>query len=233
MNPKPFENCPALDGCHCQTSSFRKIFHFNNCPLSEEMILGIGAGMGFIYWHQKGTVPFIGARGNYKDFCKDIGRRTGVKISNFRKPAKSEIYESLHQAAGAMLHAPISNMGIRGIRKTRKMIKKWPEMLDEKTLWEALFNVYIFIESGGTGGGSFRYMYSRYLKEAADITGNKTLNAVSEMINSSGEKLSEFAAPFKNSMAGKINMDMINRAPEIMNEIADIEEEAFVLLEQI
>ena len=339
MNPKPFDNCPALDGCHCQTSSFRKIFHFNNCPLSEEMIFGIGAGMGFIYWHQKGNAPFIGARGNYRDFCKDIGKRTGVKITEFisssekkaekilvehmekgiplamdgdmfflpwfdfpeeyhfgghtyvicgwdgkdtflasdidpvsvklkkgfyhkisreqlakargskfkpfppanrcylfdftkfRKPGKPEIYESIHQAADGMLHAPISNLGIRGIRKTGKMIKNWPETLDKKTFREAVFNLYIFIESGGTGGGSFRYMYSRYLKEASEITGNKTLGTASEMINSSGKKLSQFANYFRDSAGGDINMDMISKAPEVMDEVAEIEKEAFGLLE--
>jgi len=35
----PFDNCPALDGYHCQTSSLTKIFHYNKHPLSEDMIL--------------------------------------------------------------------------------------------------------------------------------------------------------------------------------------------------
>lgn len=44
----PFNNCPALDGYHCQTNSLAKIFHHYNHPLSEDMILGLGAEMGFI-----------------------------------------------------------------------------------------------------------------------------------------------------------------------------------------
>ncbi len=47
---EPFPNCPALDGCHCVTNSLAKIFHHAGHPLSEEMLLGLGAGMGFIYW---------------------------------------------------------------------------------------------------------------------------------------------------------------------------------------
>lgn len=341
MKPKPFINFPELDGCHCQTSSFAKIFHFNNCLLSEDMLLGLGAGMGFMYWHQKGTIPFLGGRGNYKNFCQDLEKRTGVKFtefhsssekkaekiliehmekkiplavdgdmaylpwfgfpegyhfgghtfvicgwdgkdtflasdmdpkaiklkkafyhpitreqlalarnskfkpfppanhcyifdfSEFRKPGKTEIINAIHQAAESMLHPPISNMGIRGIRKSGKMIKKWPEMMDEKMLSEALFNIYIFIEVGGTGGGCFRYMYSRFLKEAAEITGNSKLETASEMINRSGEKFSQFAVPFKDCASGKIDINCINRAPEIMDKIADIEEEAFGLLEGI
>jgi hypothetical protein len=41
---KPFERCPALDGYHCQTNSLAKIFHYRGHPLSEDVLLGLGAG---------------------------------------------------------------------------------------------------------------------------------------------------------------------------------------------
>lgn|GEM_PF-3324858 len=50
---KPFDNCPPLDGYHCQTNSLAKIFYHHHHPLSEDMFLGLGAGMGFIYWKMK------------------------------------------------------------------------------------------------------------------------------------------------------------------------------------
>ena len=81
LDIKPFPNCPALDGYHCQTNSLAKIYHHYGHPLSEDMLLGLGAGMGFMYWHQKGQPPFIGARGNVKNFYEDIGNRTGVDIT--------------------------------------------------------------------------------------------------------------------------------------------------------
>jgi len=77
---KPFENFRALDGYHCQTNSFAKIYNFYHSPISEDMLLGIGSGMGFIYWHQKGTPPFLGGRDKNKNFHVDIGERTGVVI---------------------------------------------------------------------------------------------------------------------------------------------------------
>jgi len=43
-----------------------------------------------------------------------------------------------------------------------------------------LFNLYIFIEIGGTGGGCFRYMYSRFLKESAKVTKNNQLMELAE-----------------------------------------------------
>jgi hypothetical protein len=80
MKITPFENFKILDGYHCQTNSFAKIYDFYNSPLSEDMLLGIGSGIGFIYWHQKDTIPFLGGRDNNKNFHIDIGERTGVDI---------------------------------------------------------------------------------------------------------------------------------------------------------
>ena len=80
----PFERCPALDGYHCQTDSLAKIFHYYGHPLSEDMLLGLEADMGFIYWKMQiggENAVFIGGRSNNKDFFSDIGRRTGVSIT--------------------------------------------------------------------------------------------------------------------------------------------------------
>src|SRR5271165_5532417 len=80
---EPFPNCPALDGYHCVTNSLAKIFHHAGHPLSEEMLFGLGAGMGFIYWQMKmgfSTTIFVGGRANPKHFYQDLGERTGVQI---------------------------------------------------------------------------------------------------------------------------------------------------------
>jgi hypothetical protein len=41
-NLAPFDHFRALDGYHCQTNSFAKIYDFYNSPLSEDMLLGVG-----------------------------------------------------------------------------------------------------------------------------------------------------------------------------------------------
>jgi len=98
---KPFPHCPALDGYHCQTNSLAKIYHFFNCPLSEDMILGLGSGMGFIYWQMKGNPKlkisdyvFIGGRGNTKNFFEDLGKRTGVKIKELSTSSEKRAEET-------------------------------------------------------------------------------------------------------------------------------------------
>lgn len=95
---KHFENCPALDGYHCQTNSLAKIFHNNNHPLTEDMLLGLGAAVGFIYWKMKlgsDDYVFIGGRGNNKEFFNDIGKRTGVAIKTISTSSIKKAEESL------------------------------------------------------------------------------------------------------------------------------------------
>jgi Domain of unknown function (DUF4872)/Butirosin biosynthesis protein H, N-terminal len=345
---KPFSNCPALDGYHCQTNSLAKIYYFYNCPLSEDMILGLGAGMGFIYWQMKGNpklnIPdyvFIGGRGNNKYFFEDLGKRTGVKIREistssqkkaedalvdalamniplmvfgdmgflpwfelpedyhfgghtfvicgyngkdtvlasdmdqkasglkkgfyapitfeqlrkvrgssykpfppkntflefdfrtFHTPTKQDIYASIKQTVDIMLRPPISNIGVQGMRKTAKMLQKWSKMFSEYELRMNLFSLYIFIEIGGTGGGCFRYMYSRFLKEAADITKNKELKITSQHIYESGTLFTEVGLLFKEAEKVKDINERINKACELFEMIAEKEEKTYQLLSEI
>jgi len=342
INIQPFDNCPALDGYHCVTNSLAKIYYHYNYPISEDMLLGLGAGMCFIYWHMKmGSTDyvFIGGRGNARDsergFFRDIGERTGVKIelittssekkaeallleklskrepvmvfgdmfflpwfdlpegyhfgehafvicgfdgkdtvlasdidqkasglkegfyypisleqlrkargskykpfppknislefdfTNYHNPKTNDIYSAVQQAAESQLNPPIKNIGIKGMRYASKEILKWPNIFKGKELRMNLFNLYIFIEIGGTGGGCFRYMYSRFLEESARITGNKELVKVSEKISESGKIFSEVGLLFKDAETAPNIEEKIGVASEKFEKIADIEEEAF------
>jgi hypothetical protein len=334
----PFERCPALDGYHCVTNSLAKIFYHNNRPLSEDLILGLGAGMGFIYWAPKGGYPFVGGRGNNKGFYADLGSRTGVKIaevstasgkkaeatlierlkrrepamvygdmgylpwfdmpegyhfgghsfvvcgydggdrvlvsdmdqragglkkgfyatatleqlrkargskekpfppknacfdfdfSGYRDPGPDDIRAAIAQAADAQLNPPIRNIGIRGIRHAAREIQRWPGMFDGESLMMNLFNVYIFIEIGGTGGGCFRYMYARFLQEAAAITGDGRLRDVSVMIDSSGREFTEAGLLFRDYEDRSSMPERISKAAGHFANAADIEEKAFKVL---
>ncbi len=340
INVEPFDNCPALDGFHCQTNSLAKIFHHYNHPLSEEMLLGLGAGMNFMYWHQKGQPPFIGARGNIKNFYQDIGKRTGVIIkekttsserkaektlleilsrkeplmlygdmsylpwfdfpeeyhfgghtfvvcgydmsntvlasdmdpqasglkkgfyapvtldqlriarnskfkpfppknmylefdfTNYHDPTADDIYSAISQTTESMLNPPISSFGVKGIQRTAKELSKWVGKFSDEELRLNLFNVYIFIEIGGTGGGSFRYMYSRFLEEAAKITSNEEFSVAAGMIDKSGEKFTEIGLLFKDILNVDNIEGRIALAADRFREIAHMEEEVFSLLSQ-
>lgn len=334
----PFERCPARDGYHCVTNSLAKIYYHNGHPLTEDMLLGLGAGMGFIYWSPKGGYPFVGGRGNPKGFYKDLGDRTGVLITEsstasekkaeaalverlqrqepvmingdmgylpwfempegyhfgghafvvcgydgkdrilvsdmdqkasglkkgfyyattleklriarsskfkpfppnnascsfdftgYHDPGPADIYSSIRQTADAMLNPPIKNLGVRGIRHTAKELQKWPGLFDDQSLMMNLFNLYIFIEIGGTGGGCFRYMYARFLKESAQITGDRHLQDASELLDHSGRLFTETGLLFQDYTDRSGLAERIVKAGDLLGRIANSEEEAFNLL---
>jgi hypothetical protein len=96
-----------------------------------------------------------------------------------------------------------------------------------------LFNLYIFIEIGGTGGGCFRYMYSRFLKEVAKVTKNTEFEAISEKMSRSGEMFSEIGQLFKNPEFDQDLGDRIRIASDKFKKVADLEEDVFTQLSTI
>lgn len=334
----PFENCPALDGYHCQTNSLAKIYHHHGHPLSEDMLFGLGAGLGFIYWKMKMgdvTSVFTGGRGNNKDFFIDTGNRTGVKIdtitttsakkaeavlleklkrkepvmvfgdmgflpwfdfpadyhfgghtfvvcgydgentvlasdmdsqsgglkkgfyapvaldqlkkarnsdfkpfppqnaylefnfNGFHPPEPEDIRRAIRQNTESMLNPPIKNMGVKGLVHTSGELIKWPTLFNDFDLRMNLFSMYIFIEVGGTGGGCFRYMYSRFLTESATVMKDDRLLPPSRKIWKSGELFSKTGLLFKDAEKADDLPNRLLAASPLFKEIALLEEDAF------
>ncbi len=148
-------------------------------------------------------------------------------FNGFHPPRPEDIYSSIRQTINDMLHPTISNAGIKGIRRTGQEIKKWTKMYDEKTARMVLFNIHIFIDIGGTGGGIFRFMYSRFLKEASEITSNPALSEIGEIIEGSGMQFSETGKLFKDFENLYDMADRIKQADDKLNDIANIETVAY------
>ncbi len=43
---------------HCATGSLRHIYEYHGYPISEDLLLGLGRGLGFVYFHITGVDPF-------------------------------------------------------------------------------------------------------------------------------------------------------------------------------
>jgi hypothetical protein len=335
----PLPGFEALPGCHCVTSSYRKVCAYNHYPISEEMLLGLGAGAGFVYWHARGQVPFLGGRGNPKDFARDISRRTGVVISehysaspraaekallalldagqpvvvgvdmpfmpylglpaeahfgghavvvcgydpaarlaliadmepqqtgykegtlnaisldqlatargskyqpfpprnlwctfdftNARPPQPADVCEAIAQAAQPMLHPPIQNVGVAGIRTAAARAKDWAKTMTESELRLSLFNAYVFVEIGGSGGGLFRSMYARFLEEAAALTGLANLNDAARAFHACAARWSAVAQPLANAYQDPDPQALLPGLSEGLLEIYELESSAWGML---
>ena len=89
-------------------------------------------------------------------------------FQGFHPPRPGDVRLAIAEMVQSMLEPPIRNVGVAGISKAAGEVPRWPALLQPEELRAALFNGYIFINAaGGTGGGCFRYMLSRFLREAA------------------------------------------------------------------
>jgi len=145
-------------------------------------------------------------------------------FAGYHSPTKEDVLLSIQEVTTAMLEPPISNFGVKGIRKAAKQIQKWPDILDANALRRTCFNTFVFIDAmGGTGGGIFRYMYGRYLKEAAGITGIDELAELGDEFKRIGDLWQEVAKIFKRAFDAVDPSALLKETRASMIAIADME----------
>jgi hypothetical protein len=161
-------------------------------------------------------------------------RQYSLDFSNAHPPIPEDIRLALRHSANAMLFPPITNAGVKGIHKAAQRIPQWPAVLSTEELQAACFNTYIFIDAkGGSGGGIFRYMFSRFLAEVSPLVAEPRLIPLSVDFQQIGDRWQAVALLFK--AAGQhetISSDLIEISRKI-EEIAQMEETAWSRLAQI
>ncbi|WP_298474489.1 BtrH N-terminal domain-containing protein [uncultured Maribacter sp.] len=129
--------------------------------------------------------------------------------------------------------APIPFVGVKAIRKTAKLIRKWPSKKGVKTANHYLGQIVRMQEEIGTGGGGFRYIYGAFLQEASKVLDNQELSALSKEITQIGDLWRDFAVDasriYKNRSATE---DGYNKVADQLASIADKEEAFFKKLKK-
>jgi hypothetical protein len=324
-------------GLHCETSAVRKVFLYNDLPISEEMLFGMGGGIGFIYWYMKQMpAPMVGGRGGGRYFIEDAARRIGaslqvqrttsskkghqrlleklaskeptviyadmaylpymgvpedahfgqhvfvvygvdedadsvyisdrakrgvtVTIDELKRARASKfppwppqhaifdiglpsslsisqkmVREALNQTVEGMMNPPIRNIGLKGIQKWAKLIVKWPELFPGEQLWQALFQGFIYIETGGTGGSAFRPIFTRFLREIHELYPMKGMEQVIAKYKEAGKLWSDIAIsllPNEYPMLKKVRKGILEQnrigeaqAPGALQQMRDINHE--------
>ncbi|MFX0058189.1 MAG: BtrH N-terminal domain-containing protein [Candidatus Hodarchaeota archaeon] len=91
------------------------------------------------------------------------------------KDIKHTIPVAIKANVNFMFNPPIRNMGLKGFQKWREMLPTWASDFSNNDLIFGLVSVYIYMETGGTGGAIFRILYRDFLKEAGELLNNDGL----------------------------------------------------------
>ncbi len=148
---------------------------------------------------------------------------------------KKPIIKGIKKASWNMLNIPIPFVGVKGIYKFADKINTWPKLTrDTEHLSHEIMKINILLEDQGTGGAGFRYMYATFLKQAAAIVNNPTLDEMSERIMKIGDdwrNISYFAAKMgKNRDLGS---DKIKELSELIRKQGDAEKAYFTDLKKV
>jgi len=149
-------------------------------------------------------------------------------FSAFHQPTPADIAAAIRKCADGMIHPPIRNMGARGIQTAGQRIRSWPDIMNERELADACANTALYIRAdAGTGGGLFRWMYARFLQEAAARLKDSSLEQYAGVMKSAGDLWEQFADvifKIKDNQAFKSKTPIISG---IMENIALIEMKAW------
>jgi hypothetical protein len=150
-----------------------------------------------------------------------------INMPTKTKPLNHAVNKALLETAKNMLNPPTRNFGIKGIRQLADNILDWPKLLDSKQLKLTLFLAYIDMEEAGTGGGNFRRLYSRFLKEAGELISDKRLIEAGKKLNNSANMWSEIAHSLLKASQVENAEEIISKTRKKIIKCAGIEEEVF------
>jgi len=102
---------------------------------------------------------------------------------------KTILPQAIKANADYMVNPPIRNMGLKGLLKWREMLPTWASDFKGDNLLWGLIGVFIYMETGGSGGALFRPLYKDFLKEAGELLNNDGLLKASGLFESAVSKI--------------------------------------------
>jgi len=106
---------------------------------------------------------------------------------------KSAIISGIKTTCHAMLDIPIPFFGVKGIRFLSRRMLKYEKFYGKSLAIDNLRFQLLLLEEAGTGGSGFRYLYTRFLAEAAAIVNDTHLLSFSEEMKNIADRWRSFA----------------------------------------
>ena len=136
-------------------------------------------------------------------------------------PLAKSIQSGILDCARNLLDPDLESLGLKGLEKWVKYVanhknkKGWAHLFNkDNTRFSVLIDLYTSIQSRGSCGAAFRYLYTDFLKQSAEILKNDALLVVAEQFKGSGNlwaKLADTALPDSVPVLAEIKQKLIER----------------------
>jgi len=150
-------------------------------------------------------------------------------------PLKEAIINGIRLNVHNMLHPWFEILGLPGLKKFCERVTSWPRFMRPEMAMENAYMTYMMLGVVGTGGGNFRRLYARFLREAEAIVGDSRLNQIYKIYADLGNKWKELAFLMKES-AENISTGIWSNLPVIktlLEEVYQKEEKGINLLREL
>ena len=109
-------------GKHCETTALNHVLRHFGIELSEEMLLGLGGGIGFIYWYMKQMpTPLVGGRAGGREFnlidnaVRRIGGSTEILTTSSARKAWEWVASDLAQGLPVICYGDMAYLPYFGV----------------------------------------------------------------------------------------------------------------------
>ncbi|MEA2020933.1 MAG: BtrH N-terminal domain-containing protein [Candidatus Caldatribacteriota bacterium] len=153
-----------------------------------------------------------------------------IESNNKKYDLKKAIIQAIGNNAKNYLNPPIQNISYKGILKTSKEIIRWFNR--SKDIEGDFKTTAMLMEKAGTGGALFRNLYRDFLKESFQILEIEGIGKSYGMFVEIAQLWREISKLFIRAGNSK-SIEYINRASEILVDIAGKEKKAMNILSNV
>ncbi|MBN1289094.1 MAG: BtrH N-terminal domain-containing protein [Actinobacteria bacterium] len=108
-------------GGHCGSSAMRDVLRFYGHDLSEEMVFGLGSGIGFLYYEDLSRVPpvYIGGRIMHMEnvLCENLGIELEVVSGLAPAEAWAAVREMIDENLPVVVHVDVYDLDYLGAKR--------------------------------------------------------------------------------------------------------------------
>lgn len=174
------------------------------------------------------------AKGPMSSKSRSVMVKGGPELEEVRERLVNKLpyafFVALAANAHVYLNPPIKNMGYKGVLKSSSRVTSWLDEIDNPS--ESLPIVAMLMERAGTGGGLFRRLYGRFLKEGQKLTGMAALESAAREFDDIATRWARVADLIEHAGTSG-SKDALADAGRLMAEISERERSQFTALEAL